>query len=90
MDRYSDSSTTRSATMPHRNGSQVSVVLRRPQFWSSQNFVTYTVSVADRMWTLADRYYANSKDWWVIGDLNPAVICPDDIVWGMKLAIPVA
>ena len=90
MDRYTDSSTTRTTTMPHRNGTQVSVVLRKPQFRTQQNFVSYTVSAADRMWTLAERHYGNTLDWWVIADLNPAVVCPDDLFWGMKIAVPVA
>jgi LysM domain len=86
-DRYVNE---RTAAFPHRNGSNVTVVLRKPRFPTSQNFISYTVTSADRMWILADRYYQDSTSWWAIADLNPSLPCPDDLAWGMKIAIPVA
>jgi nucleoid-associated protein YgaU len=78
----------RTALLPHRSGSHVTVVLRKPRYRTRTNFVSYTVTSADRMWTIADRYYHDSSVWWQIADLNPAVPCPDDLFFGMKLAIP--
>jgi len=86
MDRYANE---RTATMPHRNGTQVRVVLRNPHFWINQKYITYTLSAADHMWTLADRYYRNSFDWWVIADMNPHIVCPDDLNYGLTALIPV-
>jgi len=79
----------RIVTMPHRNGAQVQIVMRRPKFWRDQKYVTYTLTAADRMWTLADKNYRNSQDWWVIADMNPHIVCPDDILYGMTALIPV-
>ena len=41
------------------------------------------------MWTLADKYYLNSLDWWVIADMNPQITCPDDLIYGLTALIPV-
>jgi hypothetical protein len=76
-------------SMPHASGVQVQTVIRRPHFWINQPYITYTLTAADAMWTIADRYYLNSQDWWVIADLNPHFPCPDDLLYGMTLLIPV-
>lgn len=86
MDRYVGE---RVAYMPHRNGSQVPVVLRKPRFYVNQRYITYTLTAADHMWTLADKYYMNSLDWWVIADMNPHITCPDDLLYGLTALIPV-
>lgn len=80
----------RQALFPHNNGSHVTVVLRKPQYPTRTPFISYTVTSADRMWTIADRRYHDSSVWWRIADLNPSVPCPDDLRFGMKLAIPTA
>jgi len=78
--------------MPHKNGTQVPVVLRKPHYWFKQRTITYRTTAADFMWTLADRFLNNSLDWWLIADLNPnpAVACPDDLRWNTVLSIPVS
>jgi hypothetical protein len=86
VDRYVNQ---READMPHSNGTQVRVVLRKPYFPGGQKYMTYTVTAADHMWTLADRFFKNTFDWWMIADMNPHVVCPDDLRYGMRLMIPV-
>lgn len=87
MDRYTGE---KIVDMPHRNGTQVRVVLRRPRLYENQRYITYTITAADRMWTLADKYYRNSLDWWVIADMNPQITCPDDLVYGLTALIPIS
>jgi|KBSMisStandDraft_5_1062788.scaffolds.fasta_scaffold02831_7 nucleoid-associated protein YgaU len=86
MDRYLNQ---RTVSMPHSNGTQVTVVLRKPYFPSRQRFMTYTATAADHMWTLADRFYKNPFDWWTIADMNPHIECPDDLRYGAQILLPV-
>lgn len=85
MDRYANEKTVE---VPHRSGSNVRIVIRRPRANPRQRFFTYNVSAADLMWTLANRFFSESKDWWFIADFNPHVVCPDDLRWDTKLIIP--
>jgi len=86
MDRYANEKTV---DVPHRNGSNVRIVVRKPRNYPRQRFVTYTATAADAFWTLAHQHIRNSQDWWFIADLNPHVLCPDDLRWNTKLLIPI-
>ena len=92
MGRYDDPARTKKALMPHPNGTNVAVVLRKVRVYPQTNFITYTATAADHFWTLANHYYKDTLNWWVLADMNPAVICPDDLasLWGVKIAVPVA
>ena len=85
MDRYANEKTVE---VPHRNGANVRIVVRRPRINTRQRFFTYNASAADLMWTLATNLLGNSLDWWIIAELNPHVACPDDLIWDTKLMIP--
>jgi hypothetical protein len=86
MDRYINETV---ADVPHAGGAHVRIVLRKPRRYPDQRFVTYTATAADAMWTLADRFFSNSQDWWVLADMNPHVMCPDDLTYGTTMLIPV-
>jgi nucleoid-associated protein YgaU len=86
MDRYANQKTVE---VPHRNGANVRIVVRKPRPNTRQRFMTYTVTAADAMWTLAYRFLDEPLDWWYIAEMNWHIACPDELTYGTKMVIPV-
>ena len=86
MDRYANEKTTE---VPHSNGANVRIVMRKPRRYPRQPFMTYTATAADAMWTLGHRFLGEPLDWWFIAEMNWHVTCPDELTWGTKMVMPV-
>lgn len=86
MDRYANEKTIE---VPHKDGTNVRIVVRKPVRYPRQRFMTYTATAADAMWTLAYRFLEEPLDWWWIAELNYHVVSPDELTYGTKLVIPV-
>jgi nucleoid-associated protein YgaU len=49
----------------------------------------YQVKQGDRLDLLANRFYRNSRLWWLIAEANPDCLYPDDLLKpGLQLVIP--
>jgi len=86
MDRYANQKTVE---VPHRNGANVRIVVRKPRKYPGQRFMTYSATAADEMWTLAHNFLGEPLDWWFIAELNSHIVHPDDLTYGTKMIIPV-
>lgn len=67
----------------------VEIVWRNPPEYVAQPYVDYLAKVTDSMPLLAWANYKDPTLWWNLADMNPGIICPDDLTFGTILHIPV-
>ena len=54
----------------------------------TQSYFIYEWVETDRLDNLATRFLGDSSQWWVIMDINPEIIDPNEIKPGTQLRIP--
>lgn len=75
--------------VPYRKaGETVQIVTRPPTVWQDQSYHTYVTTAADSMSSLAFVQYGTPEAWWLIADMNPRIVCPDDLRPGDPVQIP--
>lgn len=77
------------AWVPSRDGSSVEIVIRRPKIWNDQPYVSYRMTSADTMTSMAFSRYGSPEQYWIIADMNPSIHCPDDARAGMVVNVPI-
>jgi hypothetical protein len=74
---------------PYRKaGESVQIVMRPPTIWTNQQYVTYLATSTDDMMSLAFARYGTPEAYWVIADMNPTIVCPDDLQAGQVIRVP--
>jgi hypothetical protein len=56
--------------------------------WNSYPYSRYQTTSSDTMGLLAFTTYGDPNKYWLIAEMNPKVQCPDDLVPGEQLFIP--
>lgn len=82
--RYADSTLT---TLP-KQGQDVAVIVPSAQVVYSFTFIHHTVTIGERIESIAYQYYADAKLWWRIADANPEILWWDSLTPGTTLRIP--
>jgi nucleoid-associated protein YgaU len=82
--RYADSAL---ATLT-KDGNDVAVIVSSAQVAYSFTFIHHTVTLGERIETIAYQYYADAKLWWRIADANPEILWWDNLTPGTVLRIP--
>ena len=85
MSRYANTPRT---WVPHPDKGWLRVTFRGPNYWQNQAYSNYQVSSADDMLSLAYRNYGDATMYWGIAEMNPGVLCPDDLKAGEVLQLP--
>ena len=85
MSRYDN---TPRRWVPHSTQGWVQVTFRNPKVWRNQAYTDYQSSEPDDMILLAHQNYGDVERYWGIAEMNPDVLCPDDLVPGTILQIP--
>jgi hypothetical protein len=55
-------------------------LLRPRDIGPAPGVIEHTVTTGERMDLLADHYYNDPRQWWLILDANPDVVCASDVV----------
>ena len=69
-----------------KNQYNLSVFRKFPSY--KQNFYHYEWTAIDRLDLLANKFLGNANLWWMIMDINPEIIDPNDIAPGTVLRVP--
>jgi hypothetical protein len=73
---------------PHPSGKWVQVAFRSPNFWVRQAYDERLSTDHDDFVNLASDNYGDPNLYWGIAEMNPEVLCPDDLGPGVVLQIP--
>ena len=79
----------RRAWVPNKNYGLVEIVYRKPPVYDLQPYTSYMTNASDTMDSLAWKFYGDPNMWYQLADMNPGVVCPDDLSFGTLLHIPV-
>ncbi len=71
-----------------KDGAWVQVTFRRPNIWTNQAYTEYQANSSDDMVLLAHQNYGDPGRYWGIAEMNPGVLCPDDLEAGTVLQLP--
>lgn len=74
--------------VPNASGNWVQVTFRSPNFWVNQSYDEQLSTDFDSFVNLATRNYGDPNLYWGIAEMNPEVLCPDDLGPGEVLQIP--
>lgn len=85
VSRYTDA---RRAWVPHKTQGMVEIVYRKPPVYQRQPYADQLSKASDSMQSLAWDAYHDPTLWWQIADLNPGIIHPDDLTFGLLLHVP--
>lgn len=83
--RYTDA---RRAWVPNKKQGMVEIVYRKPPEYQSQTYVDYFTRSDDTMPAMAWKNYRDPTMWWMIAEMNPQIVCPDDVTFGTVVHIP--
>lgn len=83
--RYTDA---RRAWVPHKTQGLVEIVWRQPPEYANQSYVDHLVSAVESMASLAWDNYKDPTLYWLLAELNPGIVCPDDLTYGHLIHIP--
>lgn len=86
--RYAET-TARRAWVPNKRQGMVEIVYRKPPEYVNQAYVDRLSKSSDTMQSLAWERFKDPTMWWVMADMNPKIVCPDDLTYGFILHIPV-
>lgn len=74
---------------PHPKGGWVRIVYRDPTMWASQTYDVALSNSGGDMLSMAHNRLGDARRYWAIADMNPSVVCPDDLAWGVEVRVPV-
>jgi nucleoid-associated protein YgaU len=83
--RYSNTPRT---WAPHPTRGWVQVTHRAPNIWNNQVYTDYLSTDFDTFVNLSVRNYGDPNLYWGIAEMNPEVLCPDDLRAGVILQLP--
>lgn len=66
---------------PREDGSEVFRGLRARRIRKPEAVLEHTVSIKQRLDSLAHEYFAESRDWRWLAEANPDVLFPEDLLW---------
>ena len=74
---------------PHGDKGWVQVTFRAPKRWKNRRYTEQMSTEFDTMPQLAITHYRNPNLYWGIAEMNPEVLCPDDLRPGVTIQLPV-
>jgi hypothetical protein len=57
--------------------------------WQDQPYITYQMTDADTLSLMAFARYQSASAYWLIADMNPRIVCPDDARSGDLVHVPI-
>lgn len=85
MSRYAKTPRT---WVPHPTQGWVQVTFRNPIIWNNQAYSEYQTNSSEDMLLIAYDNYGDTALYWGIAEMNPTVLCPDDLEAGSVIRIP--
>ena len=73
---------------PKSDKGWVQVTFRSPNYWKNQAYTERFATDYDTFVNLATTNYGDPSLYWGIAEMNPSVLCPDDLAAGVVLQLP--
>lgn len=70
------------------DGTQVQVVHLPPIRWNNYPYTLVQATSADDLPGLAFKAYGETQNYWFVAEMNPDIVCPDDLQAGQTVFIP--
>ena len=73
---------------PHPTKGWVRAVHRNPTRWVNQPYEQILSTESEDMLLIANRKLGDARRYWAVADMNPSIECPDDLMWGTSVKVP--